>query len=347
MSSAVEQFDPYSEWLDIPPHETAAGAPDHYRLLAVARFETDVARIAAAADERMAKVRTFQVGPRGRFTQRLLNELAAAKVCLLSPAAKREYDDALAQAMSAALARQRQAPIVVPPPLSGHAQHQLLSDESPCLPETPDAAPWWRIVLSISAAALVVLVAVLALTVMGRAWNSSPRPAAGTSPLKPVTVDEWPALDEPTLQEQEGSGEVTLTAATAKTLGGVELRHSGAEPVLANWSAPDSQALWRLRMIQPGFFNVELVYATSAEALGTSLKISVGQNSKTIELRATGGLDQFQNDTFTIAVPTSGQHTFAVRPIEPLGGDWLAIRSVRLIPVGGTTPPPILPEPDQ
>ena len=346
MSSAIEQFDPYFEWLDIPPHETAAGAPDHYRLLAVARFETDLARIAAAADERMAKVRTFQVGPRGRFTQRLLNELAAAKVCLLSPAEKREYDAELAQAMSAALARQRIAPPVVPPPLA-KATQPILAHENPWPTESPRAAPWWKIILSISAAALVVLVAVLAVAVMGRLWSAAPRPAASLLPSPPLAMDEQPANGVPTLQIQEGSGEVTLTAATARTHGGVELRRSGAEPVLANWIGEDAHTQWRFRLIQPGFFNVELVYATAAEALGTSLKSSVGQNSKSIELRATGGLDQFQADTFTIAVPASGQHTFSIQPEQPLGGDWLAIRSVRLIPVGGPAPPPILPEPEE
>jgi hypothetical protein len=45
----------------------------------------------------MALVRSFQTGPRGVYTQRLLNELAAARITLLSPANKAAYDAALAR----------------------------------------------------------------------------------------------------------------------------------------------------------------------------------------------------------------------------------------------------------
>ena len=62
MSLATSEFDPYQQWLGIAPHERPA---DHYRLLGLPRFETDVERIARAADERMALVRSYQTGPRG------------------------------------------------------------------------------------------------------------------------------------------------------------------------------------------------------------------------------------------------------------------------------------------
>ena len=50
----------------------------------VALFESDPDVIANAADRQMAHVRTFQTGPNAAHSQRLLNELAAAKVCLLN-----------------------------------------------------------------------------------------------------------------------------------------------------------------------------------------------------------------------------------------------------------------------
>src|SRR4029078_4091697 len=69
----------------------------HYTLLGLPPFEADPNRIAAAADERMRHVRQFQAGPRGSYTQRLLNELATARICLLSPASKALYDQQLQQ----------------------------------------------------------------------------------------------------------------------------------------------------------------------------------------------------------------------------------------------------------
>ncbi|HET6879142.1 MAG TPA: DUF1080 domain-containing protein [Pirellulales bacterium] len=84
-----ETFDPYRKWLGILPAEQP---PDHYRLLGIVRFEDDADTISNAADRQMAHVRTFQTGPHSVLSQKLLNEIAAARVCLLDAAKKGEYD---------------------------------------------------------------------------------------------------------------------------------------------------------------------------------------------------------------------------------------------------------------
>ncbi|HEV7226615.1 MAG TPA: hypothetical protein VGN42_28165, partial [Pirellulales bacterium] len=101
-----EEFDVYRKWLGIPPAEQPA---NYYRLLGVGLFENDADAISNAADRQMAHVRTFQNGPRSLLSQRLLNELAAARVCLLKPAQKAEYD----RALQADLARRREADLAV------------------------------------------------------------------------------------------------------------------------------------------------------------------------------------------------------------------------------------------
>ena len=82
-------FDPYYKWLGIPPHEQP---PDHYRLLGLARFEPDTDVIESAADRQMAHVRSYQSGKHSDASQRLLNEIAAARLCLLTSAKKAAYD---------------------------------------------------------------------------------------------------------------------------------------------------------------------------------------------------------------------------------------------------------------
>jgi formylglycine-generating enzyme required for sulfatase activity len=82
-------FDPYHAWLGIAPKDQP---PHHYRLLAIDLFETAPEVIEHAADQRMAHLRTFQAGKHGPLSQRLLNEVAAAKVVLLNPAKKLSYD---------------------------------------------------------------------------------------------------------------------------------------------------------------------------------------------------------------------------------------------------------------
>jgi hypothetical protein len=153
-----------------------------------------------------------------------------------------------------------------------------------------------------------------------------------------------PISPEPTLQLQEGSGEVTLAAATAQLAGGVELRHIDTREILGQWTGSGAAARWRFRLIEPGFFQLELKYATVAEALGSQLVVTIGEQRKGIELRASGGLDMFVADTVTIAIPNSGEHTLELALKQKLDGDWLLVESVRLIPVGGATPPAILPE---
>ena len=72
-----EKFDPYHEWLGIPPDEQP---PHYYRLLGIRPLETSSAAIDNAANQRMGHLRTFQAGQHVAESQRLLNEVAAARV---------------------------------------------------------------------------------------------------------------------------------------------------------------------------------------------------------------------------------------------------------------------------
>ncbi len=96
---ALEKFDPYHKWLGISPKDQP---PHHYRLLGVDLFESDADVISAAADKQMAFIRSFQTGKNAPLSQKILNEIATARVCLLNVAKKSEYDGALCARMAAA-----------------------------------------------------------------------------------------------------------------------------------------------------------------------------------------------------------------------------------------------------
>jgi hypothetical protein len=49
-------FDPYHIWLGIPSSEQPA---DHYRLLGISRFESNLDVIANAADQRIRHIRSM------------------------------------------------------------------------------------------------------------------------------------------------------------------------------------------------------------------------------------------------------------------------------------------------
>ena len=89
-----QAFDPYRKWLGIPAADQPA---HHYRLLGIDLFETDADVISNASDGRMAQVKNYAVGKYAADSQRILNEIAAAKICLLDPRKKIEYDRQLQQ----------------------------------------------------------------------------------------------------------------------------------------------------------------------------------------------------------------------------------------------------------
>lgn len=125
-------FDPYRRWLGIPPQQQP---PHHYRLLGVGLFESDPDVISSAADRQMAHVRTFQSGEHSELSQRLLNELAAARVCLLDAKRKAEYDDRLRRQLGA------EKPTPVPPRIAAPPQPPPGSSAPPVSAPPVSAAP--------------------------------------------------------------------------------------------------------------------------------------------------------------------------------------------------------------
>lgn len=84
-----EKFNPYHQWLGIPPKDQPT---NYYRLLGVEIYESSSDVIASAADRQMKHIRSFQTGQRATYAQQLLTEISAAKVTLLNPAKKSAYD---------------------------------------------------------------------------------------------------------------------------------------------------------------------------------------------------------------------------------------------------------------
>lgn len=94
----AEKFNPYRAWLEL---DVADRPRSHYELFGLQPGESDPQRIAAAADQAMAKVRRARPGPHAAQWGRLLDQLEAAKTCLLDPASKAAYDASLPGAKAA------------------------------------------------------------------------------------------------------------------------------------------------------------------------------------------------------------------------------------------------------
>src|SRR5690242_15128683 len=85
-------FDIYTEWLKIP---AGVRPPDYYTLLGISPGEKDAAVIERAAMERMKVVRPRCLKFPEEGTD-LLNEISAARICLVDRASRDEYERALA-----------------------------------------------------------------------------------------------------------------------------------------------------------------------------------------------------------------------------------------------------------
>lgn len=124
MSDSPEKFDPYWEWLEIPPEDQP---PTFYRLLGLDDFEEDLATIEAAAKQTTAYLHPMAAGPNRESVQKLLSEVAKARRTLLGTDAKEAYDESL----------QFEEPTAEPPPLSAppveqhaHSQNEASSSDS-------------------------------------------------------------------------------------------------------------------------------------------------------------------------------------------------------------------------
>ena len=82
-------MNPYHQWLGVPARVTS---PDHYELLGLRRGESSAELIGSAADERSRRVEAHLAGELGLTARRILDQIAAARRCLLDPRAKADYD---------------------------------------------------------------------------------------------------------------------------------------------------------------------------------------------------------------------------------------------------------------
>ncbi|MEZ6126828.1 MAG: hypothetical protein R3C49_27240 [Planctomycetaceae bacterium] len=85
-------FDPYRELLNITSSERP---PDHYCLLGLKPFESDRGVIEEAAEVRMTALQELANSEYMDASQQLLNEVAAARRCLLDATRRIAYDEEL------------------------------------------------------------------------------------------------------------------------------------------------------------------------------------------------------------------------------------------------------------
>jgi formylglycine-generating enzyme required for sulfatase activity/cytoskeletal protein RodZ len=190
-----EAFDPYHRWLGISPKDQP---PNHYRLLGLDHFEANLDVIEGAADQRMAHLKRFNTGKHSALAEKLLNEIAAARICLLNPAKKAIYDQALRpqQAPQAEPAGDNafldQFQTVVPPP---PPRSPVRAAPRKTKGKTKSQTPW--IAVAAVAVGLVAVVLIVVLTAPGK--------KGGDESLRADRTEAGPKKQNPPPAEQKST----------------------------------------------------------------------------------------------------------------------------------------------
>jgi formylglycine-generating enzyme required for sulfatase activity len=87
-------FDPYHIWLGIPKGKRP---PTHYQLLRISSGERADEVIEGAAERQAEYIRKCRIGEYAILADRILYEIEEAKLCLLNPRLRKDYDEKLAE----------------------------------------------------------------------------------------------------------------------------------------------------------------------------------------------------------------------------------------------------------
>ncbi|MBN1590307.1 MAG: WD40 repeat domain-containing protein [Pirellulales bacterium] len=240
-----DSFDPYYQWLGIPPDEQP---PDHYRLLGVRCFEDSADVIETAVDRQMVHLRTFQIGPRSALSEKLLSELTVARQCLLDPTRKAAYDEQLRRQRGEEPPRSDDSAELPDDPcfdaLMAEAEAAGPVRLAPLRRQRASLRPWLvggAVVLGLTLVMLALLSAVL--WSLGRIRStmdaSSTANQPPTPPLLPVTGPPMTPARNPLREPPEltGSAEKSTEPPLLFTLTG------HARPVCALVFSPDGRTL--------------------------------------------------------------------------------------------------------
>jgi hypothetical protein len=230
------------------------------------------------------------------------------------------------------------APMAVPiAPPKQVPKSELAVDEDKPPSEDEESAPKG------SRFRIVAIMAIAILLIAGGVWGASRYffpPEEGTEIVgeEPETKPETPPdpAAKATVVLQEGSGELSLPPSAAALAGATSLKIAISENVLSGWVSADDAAMWKFKLLRPGFFKLDLTYANThdGEEIGLEMLLDEEQFPK-LHLPPTGGADKFETVSHTIVVKASGTHTFTIRPAAAVPDNSLIIKSLRLIPVGG------------
>ena len=164
----------------------------------------------------------------------------------------------------------------------------------------------------------------------------------GTSKAQFLISDQ-----EPTVYPSYVDRSFTLDATTVR-LQGMHVRLMDDQRSLAGWKDSGDRAIWPLARVKPGRYEIRAIWSLAGPE-GTfhknRLALQVDGKSVTEQLapsggdrvRATGAWDKFHWFTLGRIELSAGKHRVTVYPAATVTGEWIRLRSLKLVPIAERT----------
>ena len=357
-----EDFDPYLEWFGIEPSDHPI---DFYKLIGMEPMEADVELLDLTIQSHMERLHSLQSGPRGKYTQNILNELAQARLVFSDPERKQIYDDELELADQEDLVIPSQVIVsseddtetisneldddgddlivpsvaseIVTPKVSVARDVEYVPSQNVYRPRVTGSRNSLVLFMGIGLIAGVGVLVWSALSLTGESTVDEKQQvtAADTEQSK---TDEPP--DEATEQEateilarQEGTGEVTFVLAAARRSQGISISTVDRQDRLTGWSKVGDTIEFDFHITRPGPFTLLIGYEVPDDASGGDMQLKVNDgNSRSFSLRKDIIEGQMYTDEVSVLITKSGKQTLRLAVEKCYGEALMNLASLKLKP---------------
>ncbi len=156
---------------------------------------------------------------------------------------------------------------------------------------------------------------------------------ATTENPPPLKGEESPS--DPLLIAQEADNRFLLPIDKA-TLEGKDLaiEQRAIGKVIGGWKSEQDRITWRLKLRKAGIYEIHLTYSsatTEGEPAG-KYQFQCGEEKITASARSTGGVELSVTDKVFLKLGPQGEVTLELSAISIPGGEFMAIKSVELLP---------------
>ena len=326
----MSEFDPYVVWLEIDP---ALCPPNFYDLLGITPFESDSAIIEKAFEERLRLVRSFQTGPRGLYTQDLLNELTQARLCLLNEQDRLAYDEFLRGGRSKPPVAIENLSSGAVPPVAENAFQISEANTEKSDSEKRQPRKLSLAYISICIAAILIIWGVVK-------WSPGSSDDKNSDTAKKEQDEEKKPPPKKIINVVEEKKGILPGANNSFLLAPQNATIDEPHPkvidttdgqLLDQWQPAKSNVKWEIWINAPGHY--EAIVSYNATTNGNFSRIFVKADEefpKSVKMRSAEALDKFFEEEFVILFRERGAHVLNIS-VEGETGDF-RLKSITLRP---------------